>query len=250
MTSLGQLHDLIDQAMEAETATFLATVPYASHLTDPTAELDEQYYLRHRVETVKRIRLTSRIDALALAGMVGLDYPSACAWGRYAAEEMSHDRLFLLDLAEHGVTEAEVEAEPVLPATSRMVHYLKTELANSGPLAAVAYSLYVEWQSARYSSRVVEKACERYSEQHVSGAREHVGIDAREDHYDMLVGLAHRLLEPPGAPDRLLVLLSMVGAYLRDYFRELYSCTVGRREPVENVATGPPNSGHAGHRPS
>lgn len=230
MTSVGQLHDLIDQAMEAETATFLATVPYASHLTDPAGELDEEYYLRHRVETVKRIRLTSRIDALALAGMVSVDYPSACAWGKYAAEEMSHDRLFLTDLAEHGVTTAEVASEPLLPATARMVHYLETELANSGPLAAVAYSLYVEWQSERYSVRAVEKARQWYSPRHVRGAHEHVGIDEREDHYGMLVGLAQRLLEPSAPPDRLLILLSMVGAYLRDYFRELYASTVGRRD--------------------
>lgn len=241
MTSLGQLHELIDQAMDAETATFVATVPYASHLTDPAAELDEEYYLRHRVETVKRIRLTSRLDALALAGMVGVDYPSACAWGRYAAEEMSHDALYLTDLAEHGITAPEVAAEPLLPATARMVHYLETELANSGPLAAVAYSLYVEWQSERYSARVVTKARDRYSERHVRGAFEHLGIDEREDHYDMLVALALRLLEPSGSPDRLLILLSMVGAYLRDYFRELYAFTVGRRDAVEpNPMAGGP----------
>lgn len=240
MTSLGELRDLIDQVMEAETATFLATVPYASHLTDPAAELDEEYYLRHRVETVKRIRLTSRIDALALAGMVSVDYASACSWGRYAAEEMSHDRLFLLDLNEHGVTAEEVEAEPILPATSRMVHYLEAELANSGPLAAVAYSLYVEWQSARYSPRAVDKARRHYSDRHVQGASEHVRIDEREDHYEMLVTLAQRLLEPSGTPDRLLVLLSMVGAYLRDYFRELYACSVGRREHTVRPMTNRP----------
>jgi hypothetical protein len=56
----------------------------------------------------------------------------------------------------------------------------------------------------------------------------------------MLLTLAQRLLEPAGgAPDRLLVLLSMVGAYLRDYFRELYASSVGRREHTATVSPVP-----------
>src|SRR5947209_3841623 len=63
----------LDALMDAEAVAFLASVPHGSHLTDD-GPLDEAYYLRHRIETVKRIRITARTDAIALARMVEEDY--------------------------------------------------------------------------------------------------------------------------------------------------------------------------------
>ena len=94
----------LERLLVREGQRFLATVPYASHLTDPTADLNEAYYLRHRVETIKRIRLTSKVDALALACLVDQDYDAARRWSQYVAEELGHDRLFLRDLMHHGYT--------------------------------------------------------------------------------------------------------------------------------------------------
>ena len=85
------LSDWFDDVMIEEGDRFLVEVPRASHLTDDSP-LSADYYVRHRVETIWRIWLTARTDALALAHMVGEDYEAARLWANYIAEEIDHDR--------------------------------------------------------------------------------------------------------------------------------------------------------------
>ena len=70
MSTRQQLKRRIDSFMAKEVLKIAASVPSSLHLIAERQELNDAYYLRHRIETVKRIRLTSRTDALALAKMV------------------------------------------------------------------------------------------------------------------------------------------------------------------------------------
>jgi hypothetical protein len=215
----------LDEIMEEEAARFLATVPFAAHLTDDSEPLCEAYYIRHRIETVARIRLTSRTDALALARMVEQDYEAARVWSRYICEELDHDRIFLEDLARHGWSAEAVLATAPLPATVRLLQFLDDRLVEVGPLSAVAYSIFVEWNSERYSPRAVGRAAARFSPAHVAGAASHTGIDAAEDHYESMVDVAERLLRPLGDHRVLEDLIRRIAALFREYFTELYELT-------------------------
>ena len=217
----------LDELLEREAAVFLETVPFASHLTD-TQPLNESYYLRHRIETIKRIRLTARTDAVALARMVEEDYEAARAWGRYVCEELEHDTLFLRDLAEHGITEAAVLTTPLFAATRDTIDYLDRNIAAVGSLAAVAYSVFVEWNSIRYSQPAVAKAAAAFSTQHVGGSWSHLAIDETEDHYEVMVGIAHRLLRRQETEEVLFGLIRDIAALFRRYFDELYRATCER----------------------
>lgn len=223
-----QLEARIDRQLEDALGWFAISVPYARHLTDPERPLDDEYYLRHRVETIKRIRMTSRTDALALARMVDEDYEAARLWSRYATQELNHDLLFQRDLEQHGYTAQRIHATPPLRSTVAMVEHLARRIEELGSLPAVMYSVFVEWHSERASARVVEKARVQFSDRHVAGAQAHVGIDVDQAHYRVMLDIVERLLprHREGVP---LALLGEVAASFEAYFRELYEATVGRR---------------------
>ncbi len=226
MVTRERLARQLNDVMEREAETYLSEVPFASHLTD-TTPLNRDYYLRHRIETVHRIRQTARIDALALARMLDEDYPAARHWGRYTCEELEHDQLYLSDLATHGFTEEQVLATPLFNATGAMLTYMIEALERWGSLAAVSYSIFVEWNSARYSAAAVEKASQAFSVKNVAGSKTHLGIDEVEDHYEVMVDIAYTLVEKDEERER--ALFDMIGDYakfFRQYFTELYQSTV------------------------
>jgi len=224
MITRDMLAARLDLLMEEESARFLHEVPFASHLTDAEA-LDVDYYLRHRIETIKRIRLTARTDAVALALMIEEDYDAARPWGRYVSEELCHDTMFLDDLAKHGVAQAAVEATPLFASTKTMMDYLDENIGRVGSIAAVAYSIFVEWNSARYSSAAVRKAAVAFGDGHVEGSRSHAAIDEDEDHYEVMVDIAHRLLQRGVSEEVLSRLVRDFAALFRRYFEELYRST-------------------------
>jgi hypothetical protein len=227
MATRHELSARLDEVMDEEAAVFLSHVPHASHLTDDRP-LDAAYYIRHRIETVKRIRLTARTDALALARMVEEDYEAARIWGHYICEELDHDTMFLADLEKHGVSRATVDATPLFAATRQTIEYIERKLEKNGSIAAVAYSVFVEWNSARYSKPAVVKAASTFSHDHVAGSHSHLGIDEEEDHYASMVDVAYRLLKGSD-PERILIpLIRDFAALFRQYFEELYGDTIGR----------------------
>ncbi|HET9392225.1 MAG TPA: hypothetical protein VFO29_01695 [Candidatus Rubrimentiphilum sp.] len=215
--------DDVDATIANEVTMFLRTVPYASHLTGE-GRLNEAYYLRHRIETIKRIRLTARLDALALAQFIVMDYEAARTWARYACTELDHDRLFLADLQAHGVTAKMVADTQPFPSTLRMISALEREIETTGPTATIAYSLFVEWNSERYSALVTDKVESQFSRDHVRGSRAHLKIDDGEDHYNMILTLAAGLGRRFGN-EQILQYLREIGAFFRTYFEELYEQT-------------------------
>ena len=236
MLNREEFERCVDQFLAQEVGQILTTVPYAGHLADESQELDEDYYLRHRVETIKRIRMTSKTDALALAHMVEEDYDAARLWSRYTAQELNHDLLFLRDLQWHGYTDRSVDEIEPLESTVTMLDYLTNEIRKVGSLPAVSYSIFVEWNSQRCSAKVVERAEEKYSEHHVSGSKAHVGIDDNQDHYGMMLDIAYRLLLKKGDELILFDSLKKTSAFFAAYFRELYEKTVLQRELKSPVA--------------
>jgi hypothetical protein len=227
MLDRQQLAERLDEVMEEEAALFLDRVAGASHLTDDQP-LHEAYYIRHRIETIKRIRLTARTDAIALSRMVEEDYDAARPWARYVCEELEHDTLFLADLAAHGVTEAAVRATPLFAATKDMIGYLEDRIREVGSIAAVAYSIFVEWNSIRYSLPAARKAAAAFSADHVAGSLSHAGIDEEENHYDVMVDIAHRLLSYQESEQVLIHLVRDISELFRRYFDELYDLTFVR----------------------
>jgi len=214
--------ELVDVFMQAETKRLFDRVPSATHLADSGVLLDERYYLRHRIETVKRIWLTSQTDALALAAMVEEDYEAARWWSKYIYQELNHDILYVKDLEKHGLTLEEIALTPVYPATTAMVSFIRNSIPLIGSIAAVAYSVWVEWNSDKTSELVVTRARKKFSPNHVKGASAHVGIDINEDHYAIMVKIVYQLIQR-NAGDELSFfdMLRNLTNFVADYFIEL-----------------------------
>jgi pyrroloquinoline quinone (PQQ) biosynthesis protein C len=226
------LADRLDQIMWEENDRFLQEVSFASHLTDGDS-LCPQYYLRHRIETIKRIRMTAHFDAVSLAAMVHEDYDAARIWARYICEELDHDRMFYQDLEVHGVSREQVDATEPLAATRALGDFLRDRLDRYGSIAAVAYSLFVEWNSARFSRPAVEKARAAFGTAHVEGSHSHLAIDETEDHYEMMCDVAERLCARSGGHEALVELVRDISALFRRYFEELHRVSI---EPQPLVA--------------
>ena len=229
MITRSELEQRVEELLLSEIDRILSTIPYAAHLISDEQVLDEEYYLRHRIETIKRIRLTAKIDALALARMVEEDYGSSRLWGHYTAEELTHDILYRRDLYQHGYSDKDIDDTPQIAATQELGAYLTRRIDEIGSLAAVAYSLFVEWNSDRVSERVVVRAEHFFSAKHVNGSRNHVRLDRKARHYSMILDIAHQLVGRMGSERELIATLEDVARLFGDYFRELYEVTVGRR---------------------
>jgi hypothetical protein len=217
----------IEGVLVEEASLFGVSVPRAAHLVDEKEQLDISYYLRHRIETVRRIRATAITDALALAAMVQEDYAAARQWADYVQTEMNHDRLYLADLLAHGLSESAVLAVPPLPATDLLMRTLTQRIAEFGSLPAVAYSLFVEWNSSIASRKVVQRAGSALSDAHVKGSRAHTAIDDKDGHYDVMLDIACSVTQARHYPMHILEgLIREIAAVFRAYFYELHLYTM------------------------
>lgn len=223
MSDLETLRASVTAVLSEENQLFRTLVPRADHFSAASDQpLHAAYYLRHRIETVHRIRATAKTDALALACMVDEDYDAARLWAHYLEQEMNHDRLFLEDLSRHNISRGQVLSTPWFVSTAELVRYLTTRIASYGSLPAVMYSVFVEWNSERFSLGAVDRAAAAFSADHVKGARAHVGIDDKDGHVETMIQVAYRIVAKRGTSDLMFVLLREISALFRAYFTELH----------------------------
>jgi hypothetical protein len=79
----------------------------------------------------------------------------------------------------------------------------------------------VEWNSARFSRRAVEKARDTYGVSHVGGSLSHLEVDEGEDHYESMVGVAERLTRDARHYELFFEDLTEIAKLFRRYFHEL-----------------------------
>lgn len=165
--------------------------------------------------------MTSQTDALALAEMIDEDYDAARLWSKYLTQELNHDLLYLSDLKKHGYRLQQVALTPPFASTVSMVEYLKSSISGIGSIAAVAYSVWVEWNSDVASSIVVKRAQKAFSPGHVKGANAHTMIDVNEDHYEVMVTIIEKLLKRGADETVFFQILYDLSTFFIQYFRDL-----------------------------
>lgn len=218
------LEKQIDSYLMEKINEFWVNVPYGKHLLDNDQPLNKNYYIRHRIETIKRIRLTSKMDSIALSKIIDQHYDSARKWGLYTIQEMNHDNMFIKDLNQHGVKNEYIDSIDAFQSTKSMVNYLieKINDSNSG-LPAVCYSLFVEWNADKFSKNVVNRISSEYSDKYVSGARRHIEFDNQHDHYSIILKLAEKLTQ---TREQIFLFLDKINDFFCQYFVELHRETV------------------------
>ena len=113
--------------------------------------IDRDFYRRHLVETVLRIRQNNEVDAYALYKIGARDNRLAAPLAQYLAEEYGHESMFLRDLERFGLSKADVDAMVPFPSTDFLIGYLYHGINRDGPLPTMVWNWFVEWYSNRYN---------------------------------------------------------------------------------------------------
>jgi hypothetical protein len=188
--------------------------------------IDRQYYQRHLLETILRIRLNNEVDAYGLYKIGYKDNKLAATLARYLAEEYGHEGMFLRDLERFGVTKPEVDATRVFSSTEKLIGYLYFAINQHGPLPTMVWNWFVEWYSDRYNGVITDHAAEVYGAEMVRGSHAHIAYDESHDHDDLMWSAVERAISGWGdyetAEHYLVNFIALIG----DYFRELYEGTV------------------------
>jgi heme oxygenase-like protein len=219
----------LEHVAKEEMNHIFATVPKAQEFhTGQWTDLD--YYRRHLVETVLRIRLNNEVDAYGLYKIGSKDNKLAQILAQYLAEEYGHENLFMRDIERFGLKKTEVDAIPTFAATDQLIGYLYFSINRDGPLPTLIWNWFVEWYSDNYNKTITQKAAETFGSEKVKGSLGHIQYDESHDHDDLMWGAVQQAIDGWGD-------LAKAESYLRNfvrligrYFEELHSHTADRTE--------------------
>lgn len=220
-----ECNGLLDKAI----AEFYEKVPYATHLMtskDPNPE----YYKRHTIETILRLRMKRAVDAMAIRYFTHHDPVRARDWCHYGDDEMLHDvQFFLKDLEKVGVSAEEVYGTEPLFSTKLLIGYYQWGMEyEKTPLALLASVYFMEYVTTRTQPQWLDNLEESLGRDSVRGARGHVNLDVAEDHDDFVWKVLCSLVNDREGERRTLDHLGNVARLFAAYFVELYELTIQR----------------------
>ncbi|CAB3751842.1 hypothetical protein [Paraburkholderia solisilvae] len=187
--------------------------------------IDREYYRRHLVETVLRIRLNNEVDAFALYRIGFKDNPIAQILAQYLAEEYGHEGLFLRDIEKFGLTESQVNAIQPFHCTDKLIGFLYLSIGRDGPLPTMVWNWLVEWYSDRYNKTITEAAAQAFGHDLVKGSLGHIHYDESHNHDDLMWSAVQRAIDNWGGVARAEVYLSHFVGLIGEYFDELLQAT-------------------------
>lgn len=188
--------------------------------------IDREYYRRHLVETVLRIRLNNEVDAYGLYKIGYRDNRLAATLAQYLAEEYGHEGMFLRDIGRFGLTKDDVDALQVFPSTEKLMGYLYFAINQHGPLPTMVWNWFVEWYSDRYNGVITKHAAEVFGVDMVKGSQAHIAYDESHDHDDLMWSAVERAIKGWGDFDTAERYLATFIDLIAEYFRELHAATV------------------------
>lgn len=215
----------LEKFAEEETKRMLDTVPRAAEF-HRGEWITKDYYLRHLVETILRIRLNNEVDAYGLYKIGDKDNKLSAILAQYLAEEYGHEGMFMRDVQKFGLTLQDVNGITPTFATDKLIGYMYLSIDKDGPLPTMIWNWFVEWYSDRYNKVITENAARQFGKEYVKGSFGHIHFDESHDHDDLMWGAVSRAIDGWGsyevAQQYLKNFISLVG----DYFQELYDTTV------------------------
>ncbi|MFF4541705.1 hypothetical protein [Streptomyces aureus] len=226
MTTNPELRKKVDAVLDTFIKDFYETVPYAQHQKN-ASELNLDYYKRHNIETILRLRRKRTVDALAIKYFTKADPVQAKAWAHYTDDEMLHDRLFAADLAKVGVTKDQIYSTEPLLSTKLLTGYLQFGMEfEDSPMALITSVYFVEYVTTRTQPDWLDNLGDVLGEENVKGARAHVNTDLDDDHDDFVWRVLSTLIHSEADERRVVEHLHNVYWLWKLYFVELHQLTV------------------------
>jgi hypothetical protein len=236
-TTKPELRAAVDAYLDACIADFYKTIPFGSHQLE-SAEINLDYYKRHNIETILRLRRKRTIDALAIRYFTKTDPVTAKAWAHYTDDEMLHDVLFAADLAKVGVEKDEIYSTEPMLSTKLLTGYLQYGIEYEGtPLALIASVYFVEYTTTRTQPMWLDNLEKSLGRDKIKGQRAHVGTDLDDHHDDFVWNVLETLLPTPEAEHRMMRHMQDICRLWQMYFVELHTMTV---DPTSSMTLPPP----------
>jgi hypothetical protein len=226
--STEALRSKVDALLDGMIERFYAEVPFATHQKSDS-DLNLEYYKRHNIETILRLRRKRTIDGLAIQWFTKRDPVRGAAWAHYVEDEMLHDAWFAADLAKVGVTSEDIYSTEPFLSTKLLTGYLQYGMEFEGtPLALLASVYFVEYTTTKTQPSWVDNLEKILGREKVAGARRHVGTDLEDEHADFVWGVLSSLVRSPADEEKVLVHMREVANLWVAYFFELYRAVVDR----------------------
>jgi hypothetical protein len=188
--------------------------------------MHREYYLRHLVETVLRIRLNNEVDAYALYRVGSTDDHLAATLAQYLAEEYGHEHMFMRDIKQLGWTQEKVDGTRPLFSTELLMGYLYLCVNKEGPAATTVWNYFVEWYSDQFNQTITNNARSQYGEDALRGSQAHLDYDESHDHDELMWKVVDRAISRWSTPETALRYADSFVKLIGDYFLELYESTV------------------------
>lgn len=226
MTANPELRKRIDALLDTFIKEFYETVPYAQHQKD-ASEINLEYYKRHTIEIILRLRRKRTVDALAIKHWTKVDPVQAKNWSHYADDEMLHDRLFAADLEKVGVSKEEIYSTDPLFSTKLLTGYLQYGMEyDESPLALITSVYFVEYVTTRTQPEWLDNLEGVLGQDHVKGARAHVNTDLDDDHDDFVWRVLESLISSEADEEKTVEHLHHIYWLWKLYFVEVHQRTV------------------------
>jgi hypothetical protein len=226
MTANGDLRARVDAYLDSAIRDFYQTVPFARHLLS-ASEINLDYYKRHNIEIILRLRRKRTIDALAIKYFTKCDPVQAKAWAHYADDEMLHDTLFAADLAKVGVAKDEIYSTEPLLSTKLLTGYLQYGMEfEDSPLALITSVYFVEYVTTRTQPGWLDNMEKALGRDMIKGQRAHVGTDLNDDHDGFVWRVLASLVTSPEDEAKLMDHMKNICWLWRLYFVEIHQRTI------------------------
>jgi hypothetical protein len=223
---LTELRTTIDARLNSMIEQFYSQVPGATHQRD-SQEINLEYYKRHSIETILRIRHKRMIDALVIHYFTKHDPRQAKAWANYIEDEMLHGQMFAKDMERlFGLSIDIIYQHEPLFATKLLNGYFYYTLEHEGPMASIASAYFLEYTTRMTQPQWLNNLARIFGEESVKGARAHVNHDIKEDHNDFVWEVLISTIKENSDVAKLKCHFENIFGLFAAYFNEIYLTTM------------------------
>jgi hypothetical protein len=216
----------VDALLRDMVERFYREVEGGDHLYR-SKDINLDYYKRHTIEIILRLRMKRWIDALTIHYFTKHNPVLAKKWCAYTEDEMLHDSLFAKDLERVGVSKEEIYSTEPLFTTKLLQGYFYYGLEHEGrPLASLASSYFIENVSLMTQPKWIENVEDVLGSGMAKGQQAHVDHDLEDDHTDFVWNVLMTFVETEDDKRRIVEHITNVYKLFCAFYLELFQRTV------------------------
>ena len=230
------LRKKMDSTLDQMIETFYHDAPHAKYQKD-SSEIDLNYFIRHSIETVLRIRQKRIIDALVIHYFTKHNPRLAKDWAHYIEDEMLHGHMFARDIEKLCGLKLEDIYKNYQPlfSTQLLNGYFYYTLEHEGPLAAITSAYFLEYTTRMTQPIWLDNLEKVLGKENLLGARGHVNHDIRDNHNDFVWNVLSSLVTSQADEERLFGHLRRIYGLFVAYFLDVYQETLGEKSINNSV---------------